>query len=177
MGRAEAAVALLRSLGAAELDHPGGTLLAHLERVQLLLTAWGARPDLRLAGLCHACYGTDGFATTLLPLNARGRLSEVIGPAAEQLVYDYGSCDRALSYRQLPVADGLIRDRFSGLESVPDQRRRQDFAELTVANELDVLRHSAELRERWGPALGRLFTSLDPLLSEPARRAVRDALG
>ncbi|WP_425473133.1 DUF6817 domain-containing protein [Streptomyces montanus] len=38
------AVAFLRDLGAAELVHPGGSLLAHLHRVQEQLAAWGARP-------------------------------------------------------------------------------------------------------------------------------------
>src|SRR4029079_13032326 len=47
--------------GAAELRHPGGTLLAHLRRTHDTLAGWGARPALRLAGLAHATYGTDGF--------------------------------------------------------------------------------------------------------------------
>ena len=51
----------LASRGAAGIAHPGGTLLAHLERVHALLTEWGARPAVRLAGLCHAYYGTDRF--------------------------------------------------------------------------------------------------------------------
>jgi hypothetical protein len=31
--------------GATEIPHPGGTLLAHLERVHALLGQWGARPE------------------------------------------------------------------------------------------------------------------------------------
>ncbi|MGY5125449.1 DUF6817 domain-containing protein [Streptomyces nigrescens] len=80
------AVALLRELGAETLDHPGGTLLAHLRRVQEQLATWGARPALQLAGLCHAFYGTDGFATPLLPLDRRTELAAVIGAEAEALV-------------------------------------------------------------------------------------------
>ncbi|MGF1428134.1 DUF6817 domain-containing protein [Kitasatospora sp. LaBMicrA B282] len=170
------AVALLRSLGAAQLTHPGGTLLAHLVRVRDRLAAWGARPELQLAGLCHACYGTDGFAEQLLTLDRRAELATVIGPAAERLVYAYGACDRTVGYPGLPSPTGRYRDRFTGVESVPTRQQRQDLAELTVANELDVLAHSAELRGRWGAALRRLFTSFDPLLSEPARRAVKAAL-
>ena len=59
----ERAVALLRQLGAARMSHPGGTLLVHLRRVERQLAAWEARPALRLAGLCHAFYGTDVIAT------------------------------------------------------------------------------------------------------------------
>lgn len=53
----------LRELGAEDIPHPGGTLLAHLRRVRTRLASWDARPALQLAGLCHAFYGTDGFPT------------------------------------------------------------------------------------------------------------------
>src|SRR4051812_28670710 len=46
-----AVVASLASYGASEVPHPGGTLLAHLERVHALLGEWGSRPAVRLAGL------------------------------------------------------------------------------------------------------------------------------
>ncbi|GHE27992.1 hypothetical protein CP980_03550 [Streptomyces vinaceus] len=95
------ALALLRELGAGDLDHPGGSLLAHLERVHARLGVWGARPALRLAGLCHAFYGTDGFATALLPVGRRAELAAVIGAEAEEIVYFYASCDRAASYPTL----------------------------------------------------------------------------
>ncbi|MGP3950161.1 DUF6817 domain-containing protein [Streptomyces sp. 7N604] len=45
------AVGLLRRLGAERVDHPGGSLSAHLQRVQEALAEWGARPALQLAGL------------------------------------------------------------------------------------------------------------------------------
>jgi hypothetical protein len=45
---------------AGEVPHPGGTLLAHLRRTHAPLEAWQARPAVRLAGLCHAFYSTDG---------------------------------------------------------------------------------------------------------------------
>ncbi|MEV0241965.1 DUF6817 domain-containing protein [Streptomyces sp. NPDC050674] len=49
------AVALLSRLGAADMDHPGGTLLAHLTRVRRQLAAWGARPFRdRFTGLSHS---------------------------------------------------------------------------------------------------------------------------
>lgn len=56
----------LASLGAATIPHPGGTLLAHLSRVRLKLAEWQASAEVQAAGLCHAAYGTDGFATSLL---------------------------------------------------------------------------------------------------------------
>ncbi|MFF7634805.1 DUF6817 domain-containing protein [Kitasatospora sp. NPDC008050] len=173
------AVAWLNSLGAAGIEHPGGTLPAHLQRVRAMLAAWGARPELQLAGLCHACYGTDGFAVALLSPQASGRaeLARRIGPAAEEIVYRYASCDRRASYAALPRADGAFHDRFTGTAFVPSAQQRRDFAELTVANELDLVLISPEFRARWGEALGRLFTSLRPLVSSPAWHAVTQALG
>ncbi|MER6025255.1 DUF6817 domain-containing protein [Streptomyces sp. NPDC001851] len=171
-----AAVAFLRDLGAAGRAHPGGTLLAHLQRVERELARWGARPALRLAGLCHACYGTDGFPDALLPPDRRAELAAVIGAEAEALVYLYGSCDRKATYPALAEAGGAFRDRFTGRAHVPGAGPRRDFAELTAANELDLARLDPAFRSRWGPALLGLFTRVRPLLSPPAWAACETVL-
>ncbi|WP_433451153.1 DUF6817 domain-containing protein [Streptomyces sp. CA-142005] len=170
------AVAFLRDLGAADLAHPGGTLLAHLRRVERQLAEWGARPALRLAGLCHACYGTDGFPEPLLPPGRRAELAAVIGAEAEALVYLYGSCDRAATYPALAEDDGLFQDRFTGRAHVPGAGPRRDFAELTAANELDLARRDPAFRGRWGPDLLALFTRVRPLLSPSAWSACETVL-
>ncbi|MGA4951188.1 DUF6817 domain-containing protein [Streptomyces lydicamycinicus] len=161
-------LALLRELGAETIAHPGGTLLAHLRRVQEQLAAWGARPALRLAGLCHAFYGTDGFPTSLLPLDRRAELAAVIGAEAEALVYFYAACDRRSSYPTLADADAAFRDRFTGRTFTPDLGLRRDFAELSAANELDIARIDPAFREASGAGLLTLFTRLRPLLSRSA---------
>lgn len=99
-------VELLASRGAAGISHPGGTLLAHLERVHALLGQWGARPVVQRAGLCHAFYGTDGFATALGDSSHRRELAAIIGQQAERLVYFYASCDRRYSYPHLAERSG-----------------------------------------------------------------------
>lgn len=167
---------LLRELGAAETSHPGGTLLAHLQRVQEQLAVWDARPALQLAGLCHAFYGTDGFPTALLSLDRRDELAAVIGVEAEDIVYLYGSCDRRATYPTLADADAAFQDRFTGRARIPEQQLRRDFAELSAANELDLARIDPAFREKWGPQLLALFTRLRPLLSQPAWSDCRMAL-
>ncbi|MCZ4119961.1 DUF6817 domain-containing protein [Streptomyces sp. H39-S7] len=162
------AVAFMRTLGAEDMEHPGGTLPQHLQRVSRLLAAWGARPDLRLAGLCHAFYGTDGFAPSLLPLEARGELVRRIGADAEEIVYVYASCDRKVSYREPASESGTFRDRFTGRTYSPGPRQRRDFAELTAANELDLAGTDPAFREEWGDGLLKLLTRLRPLLSDHA---------
>ncbi|TMU99240.1 DUF6817 domain-containing protein [Streptomyces sp. DASNCL29] len=166
---ADRAVTLLRRLGAARIAHPGGsTLLAHLQRVRARLAAWGARPELQLAGLCHAFYGTDGFPVTLLPLGRRGELVAVIGAEAEAIVYLYASCDRKATCPVLGDPGALFHDRFTGRAHTPEPRLLRDFAELSAANELDLARCDPALRRRRGPELLALFTRCRPLLSRPA---------
>ncbi|MFE6287916.1 DUF6817 domain-containing protein [Streptomyces sp. NPDC057877] len=174
---ADQARLLLRQLGAEAVAHRGGTLLAHLDRVRRRLADWSARPALQLAGLCHACYGTDGFPATLLPLDRRADLASVIGAEAEAIVYAYASCDRDASYPAFHEPASALHDRFTGGTLVPGLRLRRDLAELTAANELDLAHHDPVFRERWGPDLLTLFTRFRPLLSEPAWQECRAVLG
>ena len=168
----------LRSSGAEGMTHPGGTLYAHLLRVARTLRGWGADPEVQLAGLCHAAYGTDGFAPRLLDSTERERLVAVVGVRAEALVRLYGGCARDVVYprlgRESPVR---FLDRFTGLESAPEPAALRAFAEITVANELDVLAHNAELKARHGRALFGLFGRMRGLLSEAAWAACVAQLG
>ncbi|GCD98096.1 DUF6817 domain-containing protein [Embleya hyalina] len=165
----------IRMLGADRIEHPGGTLLAHLTRVEALLDSWGARPTLRTAGLCHAFYGTDGFAPRLLPLDRRAELAGRIGVDAERIVYFYASCDRAAGHPTL--VDGPFRDRFTGRTYLPAEAERRDFAELTAANELDIVRVDPEARDRYGAGLRDLLAGFRPLLSTAARDECDRVLG
>lgn len=171
-----ATIELLAARGADRVEHPGGTLLAHLRRVHALLERWEASTTVRLAGLAHAYYGTDGFPTALGEVSRREELAAVVGEEAERLVYFYASCDRAFSYGRLGEPGGRFRDRFTGAVLVPPGGPRQDFAEITVANELDIVTVNPELRERYGRDLLTLFTSWQCLLDVAAWRAVRATL-
>jgi catechol 2,3-dioxygenase-like lactoylglutathione lyase family enzyme len=163
--------------GADRIDHPGGTLFAHLGRVADQLAAWGAADDVVLAGLCHATYGTAGFATALLPVSARTELSDVIGPAAEAMVYLYASCDRAATY---PLLGGTgpadVLDRFSGQARSVEPAQLRAFMEITVANELDVIGHNADYADRYSAPLLELFTRARERVSRPAWAAAQLAL-
>jgi catechol 2,3-dioxygenase-like lactoylglutathione lyase family enzyme len=162
----------LRSLGAAELPHPGGTLLEHLDRVQRMLGDWGAGEELQLAGLCHAVYGTAGFDRSLLPATERASLAEIVGVQTEALVYLYASCDRDVVYPRLETdRPPRFRDRFTGGERLLAQADARALMEITAANELDVVNHSEELATRHGADLRRFLERAADLLSPAARRA------
>src|SRR5262245_43991607 len=93
--------AWLRQRGAESIDHPGGTLYAHLSRVHDRLGRLGSAADVQLAGLAHAVYGTDGFDLVLLDPADRTTLRDLIGASPERLVYLYGACDRGRTWQRL----------------------------------------------------------------------------
>ncbi|CAJ62379.1 MULTISPECIES: DUF6817 domain-containing protein [Frankia] len=77
---------LLLSWGADRIDHPGGTLFDHLLRVRDLLARWRAASVLQVAGLCHAVYGTDGFAPHLVDLSRRREVATMAGTDVEKVI-------------------------------------------------------------------------------------------
>jgi hypothetical protein len=169
---------LLRERGAAELEHPGGDLLSHLARTAERLQRWGASEALVRAGRWHAAYGTDGFGTALFGIDERAVVVDEIGKEAEAIVYRYGSCDRRFVYpqigRQVPVT---FRDRFTGAIETAEEPAVRAFAELTVANELDVIAHSPAFRREHGPAMAARFGRWSEVLSPAACTEVTTMLG
>jgi len=140
------ALKLLRERGAVSVNHLNGTLFEHLVRTESLLRAWGSHDVLATAGLCHAVYGTDGFTPHLLDLDERDALVSAIGPDAESIVYFYASCDRGFVYSQITAGEAIIfRDRFTGKVFSPAKEELRAFADLTLANEVDVVTGGAEV--------------------------------
>ncbi|ASU85063.1 hypothetical protein CDO52_21705 [Nocardiopsis gilva YIM 90087] len=170
-------VAMLESRGARKIRHPGGDLLAHLTRVAHLLESWGADGDLCVAGLCHACYGTDEFGVDLFDSARRDELTLVIGHRAEALVYVYAACDRKHVFPQLGRQNPVeFRDRFTDTTRLMPTADLNRFMELTAANELDLVRHNTEFKEQHGHGLLDLFTRTRKLLSAAAWRDCQELL-
>ncbi|MGK3959883.1 DUF6817 domain-containing protein [Sorangium sp. So ce118] len=167
----EQSVALLVSLGAGTVKHPGGTLLAHLLRVETMLRKWGASDEIREAGLLHALFAPDGSPDpfyTMLSLEERPRVAELIGAHAEELVYFYGACDREYTYPRLMEPSGQWRDRFTNEIRTPSEERLRGLMEITAANEVDIASHNPTFRAKYGAELFELFSRTRPLLSEGA---------
>jgi hypothetical protein len=138
--RRERALALLRERGAPQVEHLGSDLLTHLLGTETILRAWQVDEDVALAGLCHAAYGTDGFAPHLLELTERERLVQAVGPHAEAIVYRYAACDRGLVHPQLGKPTVDFADRFTGATDRPSAHEMTAFALVTAANETDLVR-------------------------------------
>lgn len=168
---------LLLQRGAASIAHPGGTLFAHLCRVAAILNSWGAGQDLEAAGLCHACYGTDGFSTSILGLDERPVLVDCIGEEGEAIVYLYASCDRSAVYPRLGGPNrSLFTDRFTGVSSPMDEQSMRSFMELTAANELDLVLAHPEAVTTWGADFHRLLLGARESLSQQALDAWEAAI-
>jgi hypothetical protein len=170
----EELIRFLTVRGATTIPHPGGTLLAHLRRTSQRLQSWGAGRDLQLLGLAHATYGTDGFGVQLLELSRRPALISIVGAPVEEQVYLYASCDRRATYPRLHDRPGILfTDRFTGEQQKLPANDLRQFAELTAANELDVLLHTKEYQAQHGAWLLGLLERMSGLLSAAARSDCR----
>jgi hypothetical protein len=165
----------LRRRGAEAIPHPGGTLYAHLSRVHDQLGALGLDGDLRLAGLAHAAYGTDGFDVALLGHTDRAPLQDLIGGRAEGLVYRYGACDRRRTWQSLRDR-GAVWNRFTGEAETPDATELRAFVDLTIVNELDVMEQDPTVADRYGDYFRLLFASWSPLASAQVTGVARRVL-
>lgn len=162
--------------GADRIDHPGGTLYAHLSRVHDRLGRLGSDVDVQLAGLAHAVYGTDGFDLALLDPADRPTLREIIGPDAERLVYLYGACDRGRTWRHL-ADTGEVGNRFTNEVDRLDPLLLRPFVDLSIVNELDVVEQDPAVARRYGAYFRSLFTSWAPVASAPVTAEARQLLG
>ncbi|KAA2257537.1 alpha/beta hydrolase [Solihabitans fulvus] len=163
----------LRRAGADAIAHPGGDLLSHLRRTAATLEQWQAPAWVVDAAHVHAAYGTDGFPEGLAGAT-RDCLVAVVGAQAEALVERYGSCDRAASYPSFRTPEPVHVHRATGRRTAFTDVQLRAFAELTIANELDVFAHSPELAARHARETMRLFTSWSSIVRDPPRRAVRE---
>ena len=167
--------AWLRERGAEKIDHPGGTLYAHLGRVHDRLGALGHDEPTRLAGLAHAAYGTDGFNIHLLETTQRQVLQDLVGERAEALIFLYGGCDRSRTWPTLP--DKLqVWNRFTGGPQPLPLRDVQSFVDLSIINEVDVMEQDQSITERYGAYFRELFDTWAPLASPEALAAAHKVL-
>lgn len=168
----------LSELGAGETAHVNGSLLAHLQGTHDILAKWGNRPALCDAGLYHAVYGTAGFGPVLIGRAERDRVASLIGSEAEDIVYTFCACDREYFYRQILTSQPPeYRDRFTGARFMLAHQSLRGFCELTMANQLEIVSHSAAFPTPQAARFRRLFAAMKPYVSEQAFSANLQLLG
>ncbi|GAA1401713.1 DUF6817 domain-containing protein [Catellatospora coxensis] len=173
---AESVKALLYQRGAQTIDHPGGSLCSHLERVHDRLTAHALPEWVALAGLAHAAYGTDGFDTALLTLDERPLLRAAVGDKAEQLVHRYAACLRKATWRPLAQTRQL-HDRFDGTVYTLTAAELRPLVDLSIVNELDLCEQSPDFAARYGGYFREVFESWAELATPAVLADARGVLG
>jgi hypothetical protein len=166
----------LRQHGAEKIQHPGGTLYAHLARVHDRIRGHELDVHLQLAGLAHAVYGTDGFGTALTDPTDRETIRALVGARAEALIFLYGGCDRARSWRRL-ADTGEVVNRFTNQVETLDPAQLQPFVDLTMVNELDVMEQDPAVAAEHGTYLRTLFASWAAVASPGINRDAVRLLG
>jgi hypothetical protein len=171
-----AVLALLRERGAETIDHPGGTLYAHLVRVFNRLAGHGLSLRVQYAGLAHAVYGTDGFDVVLLDRTDREPFRQLVGADTEQLIYRYGGCDRSRTWADL-VETKQVWSRFDDRFETLAPADLRDFVDLSIVNELDVVQQSSEIAEKYGNLFRKRFAEWKLIASPQVIRDVEITLG
>jgi hypothetical protein len=162
----------LALLGAADFQHLNGSLIEHLKGTRDLLASWSAAKTLQDAGLYHAAYGTAGFNQQMISVEQRTKIANIIGPSAEEIVYQYCACDRSYFWPKLSLENNPdFRNRFNGAIYTLDAQMLKDFCELTVANELEIESQQPGFITVGGQ-LHQLFLSMRQLLSPAANKSV-----
>ncbi|MFT6045440.1 MAG: hypothetical protein ACI9WC_001140 [Arenicella sp.] len=129
----------LSELGAGEFKHLNGALIEHLQGTLKILDEWAASTVLKDAGLYHAAYGTAGFDEKLVSTRKRNEISKIIGPKAEEIVYQYCACDRKYFFPQIGGSDSpQFKNRFAGEIYHLSASLLKQFRELTAANETEI---------------------------------------
>jgi len=168
----------LSGLGAGDFDHLDGSLIDHLKGTRSLLDAWSASSALQDAGLYHAAYGTAGFDENLVSTNQRNDISEIIGSAAEEIVYQYCACDRKEFFSRIGVEDNPeFRNRFTGECYHLGSDLLRNFCELTAANETEIAIDNLSFISEHGAGLNSLFLSMAPYLSQAAKNTLTAVFG
>lgn len=160
-------LALLERWHVDDHQHLASPLRAHLLGVHGLLKQWGARPALCRAGLFHAVDSTQHFHAKLA--RDPGALADSIGAEAAGLIALYTACDRDSVWVQIGrVAVVQFNDRHTGATRPMSASELADFCELTMANELDILRRERAHRDAYGALFRELLSRMRPFVSAPA---------
>jgi len=162
----DAAVLFMQSKKADNMPHSDSDLLSHLRDTADLLESWGNSEDICLAGLCHAVYGTEGFKNSMLDISEREILVQIIGEAAEELVYFYASAERDSFSPSINRERVKFRDRFTGEVFEPNETMLRHCLELMLANDIEISSRWEQFRRYTQPYNSELFTRCKNYVSE-----------
>jgi uncharacterized protein DUF6817 len=160
----------LIELGAAEVAHTGSIFTSHLTGVYDYLKNWNCPEHVTVAGLFHSIYGSEAFTKFSLDLSRRDEVRNMIGAAAERLVYIFSAVSWP-SFQASVMTNNIrhLRNRFT---NTPLVVTRQEFDDLLWVHLANVL----EQEERLDGKLKRGFGDRKRLWSIVAERLGKQAV-
>jgi hypothetical protein len=152
LGRARAAYDLAAVLFSGRLRPDGNTFIAHVLGVASTAAAYGAAPDVVLAGLLHAAYtvGEFGDVWRVVHDGQRRTVRDAIGDRAETLVHEFATLQWA------PDTVAALRARTDELD--PTER---DVVFLRLVNEVEQRLDASERYRQ--PRLG--YPTMDDMIA------------
>ncbi len=139
--------------------HARGSLEQHLVGVHDVLQRWGQPERVRLAGLLHSAYSTEAYGHCLFGRGERARVRELVGVAAERLIFAFCACKR----------EALLAARSGESVSIPGRWRdvtvrldRLERAELMVIHAANLAEQTSLPRgspARWLAATSRFLAA------------------
>jgi Rps23 Pro-64 3,4-dihydroxylase Tpa1-like proline 4-hydroxylase len=136
MTKRKAILDFLRDHGAETIGHSGNSFLDHLEGVERVLDRWGTSLDVRMAGLLHSIYGTEGFQ----PISkvCQEDIEGLVGPDAELLIRYFCNIDpqkliQSFESRKLSIVDK------DGVECAVKRRHLDALLLIHLANNAEQL--------------------------------------
>lgn len=161
--RLGAALALISS--GARVAHSGSSLWDHLIGTFEILWAWGATPDLSLAGLLHSIYATQYFRMAVVKPERRREVARAVGPRTERLAYLFCVIDRteireATATRPRPTARVELRDHERGQVVRVSASTVRQLRLIDLANEIEQRQRSLGPPTGWFAELCSAFRAI-----------------
>lgn len=153
------------------ISYINDSLMKHLDGTYFLLKSSSANESLYLAGLCHALYGTSGFANHLINIQNRCQAQFILGEIIEKIIYTYCACDQDYFKPQIGVTQ--CREFLNGFTNEKyflNTEEKQQLFELTIANELKIARNNTIFVKTQGTSLNDFFDGIKPYLSLNANK-------
>jgi hypothetical protein len=144
-------------------------LIQRMRATYSLLKKWGNSEEICNAGLFHPIYLSGSPNDTIISLDKRLEIINIIGKDSEEIVYFYGACDRVSFYPQL-LNEGpyIIKDRFALNTTDPTIQLVRALCEITLATELEHIFTSTSLMEKFSQSFVWFVTSSKWTVSERA---------
>jgi len=102
-------------------------------------------------------------------MTQRGKIADILGEEAEEIVYLYSACDRDYFWPQFTsTCNPEFKNRFTGQLYFLKNWQLEEFCELTVANELEITDGSPKFIDMYGKNLYAVFEGMGRYLSGEA---------